>query len=55
MTVRKEIYQEIVNPFRAEKLILEQAGLKELCSETILMSAKRVGREPGSKKWARVN
>lgn len=55
MTVRKEIYQEIVNPFRAEKLILEQAGLKELYSDTILISAKEGGREPGMRRWRRQN
>ncbi len=37
----------------SEKLSLEQAGLKELCSNTEFLSAKRGGREPGVHKWGR--
>lgn len=44
---------EVMESFGQEKLNLEQIGLKELCSDTEFMSAKRGGREPGVNKWGR--
>ncbi len=57
MSIEKEalpiIPSEAIVPLGQEKLELEQVGLKELCSSTDLMGAKRGGREPGVHKWGR--
>lgn len=57
MIIRKEVLSmipnEIIEPSGQERLNLEQIGLKELCSNTDFMSAKRGGREPGVHKWGR--
>jgi len=47
------IPNKAIEPSGQEELNLEQIGLKELCSNTDFMSAKRGGREPGRHEWGR--
>lgn len=42
----------IIEPEQKEQ-ILEQQGLKELCSNVQIVFAKKGGREPGVHKWGR--
>ena len=57
MSIGKEVLlvvpSEVIESSRQERLNLEQAGLKELCSSAEFMSAKRGGREPGIHRWGR--
>jgi len=46
-------FPPIETPTQEEKRTPEQQGLKELCSNTELIFAKRGGREPGVHQWGR--
>jgi hypothetical protein len=48
-----EAFPPIETPRKEEKRTPEQQGLKELCSNTELIFAKRGGREPGVHMWGR--